>query len=120
MDDVVGPAPASDVPLACTLGPVDGRARLRRWQRLNESAAPSARVVAGVLQVRYQPGPGVQGELADLAAAEQTCCSFVSWSVTNSDGQPVLQVSGPAGAPDAVAPIAAMFGAAQAPARLSR
>lgn len=120
MDDVVGPAPASDVPVACTLGPVDGRARLRRWQRLNESAAPSARVVAGDLQVRYQPGPGVQEELADLAAAEQICCSFVSWSVTNSDVQPVLQVSAPAGAPDAVAPIAAMFGAAQAPARLSR
>jgi len=106
--------------VACTLGPDDGQARLRRWQRLNESATSSARVVAGTLQVRYQPGPGVQEELTDLAAAEQTCCSFVSWSAINSDGQPVLLVSAPANAPDAVAPIAAMFGAAEAPAKLSR
>jgi len=120
MDDLDVPAPVGDVPVACTLGLDDGRARLRRWQRLNESATPSARIVAGTLQVRYQPGPGVQEELTDLAAAEQICCSFVSWSVTSSDGQPVLQVSAPAEAPDAVAPSAAMFGAAQAPARLSR
>ncbi len=106
--------------MACTLGPADGLARLRRWQRLNESATSSARVVAGTLQVRYQPGPGVQEELTDLAAAEQTCCSFVSWSVINSDGQPVLLVSAPANARDAVAPITAMFGAAEAPAKLSR
>lgn len=71
------------------------------------------------LLVRYQPGPGVHEELADLAAAEQTCCSFLSWSVTNNEGQLVLRVSAPAEAPDAVAPIAAMFGAAQAPSRLS-
>lgn len=102
------------------LGPNDVRARLRRRQRLNESETPSARVAAGTLQVRYQPGPGVQDELADLAAAEQTCCSFVSWSVTSSDGQPVLQVSAPADAPHAVGPTAAMFGAAQAPTGLSR
>ncbi len=120
MDSFAVSAPVGDVPVACTLGPDDGRARLRRWQRLNESSTPSARIVAGTLQVRYQPGPGVLEELTDLAAAEQTCCSFVSWSVISSDGQPVLQVSAPAEAPDAVAPIAAMFGAAQAPARLSR
>ncbi len=65
--------------MACTLGPDDGQAELRCWQLLNESATPSAQVVAGsTLQVRDQPGPGVQGELTDLATTEQTCCSFVS------------------------------------------
>ena len=79
MDDVVRPVPPREVPVACTLGPDDGQARLRRWQLLNESATPSAQVVAGhTLQVRYQPGPGVQEELTDLAAAEQTCHSYVS------------------------------------------
>lgn len=115
MDEAVGPVPPSTVPVACTLGPGDGQASLRRWRRLNESATSSARIVAGTLQVRYQPGPGVQEELTALAASEQTCCSFVSWSVTNSDGQPVLLVSAPAEAPDAVAPIAATVGAADAP-----
>ena len=102
--------------MAYTLGPDDGQAELRRWQLLNESATPSAQVVTGsTVQVRYQPGPGVQEELTDLAAAEQTCHSFVSWSVINSDGQPVLRVSTPANALDAVTPIAARFGAAETP-----
>jgi len=103
------------VPVACTLGPGDGQASRRRWRRPDESATSSARIVAGTLQVRYQPGPGVQEELTALAAAEQPCCSFLGWSVTNSDGQLVLLASAPAEAPDAVAPMAATFGAADAP-----
>jgi hypothetical protein len=50
-------------------------------------------------------------ELASLAAAEQSCCSFVTWSVTSIEGRPILYVTAPPETPDAVAPIAAMFGA---------
>ncbi|SNS95256.1 hypothetical protein SAMN06893096_11184 [Geodermatophilus pulveris] len=53
----------------------------------------------------------MQEELADLAAAEQTCCSFVAWSVTEVQGHPILRVTAPAGATEAVTPIAALFGA---------
>lgn len=65
------------LPLACTLGPEDGQARMRRWQQLHEDASPVARLNAGRLEVWYQSGPGVRAELSDLAA-EQTCCSFVT------------------------------------------
>ena len=82
-----------------------------RWQRLHEAAGPVAQLDAGRLEVRYHPGPGVLAELADLAAAEQACCSFVTWSVTEVEGQPVLHVVSPADTPEAVAPIAALFGA---------
>jgi hypothetical protein len=99
------------LPVACTLGPADGPARLLRWQRLHDTAAPVARLHDGQLEVRYQPGPGVREELADLAAAEQTCCSFVAWSVTEVHGHPILRVTAPAGAAEAVTPIAALFGA---------
>lgn len=103
---------SSPLPLACTLGPDDGRSRLLRWQRLHEAADPVARLEAGRLEVRYQPGAGVLAELADLAAAEQGCCSFGTWSVTEMEGQPVLHVVSPADTPEAVAPIAALFGVA--------
>ena len=110
MQESADPAPRTALPLACTLEPADGPARLRRWQRLGEAAAPVASLRGGQLEVHYAPGPGVLAELADLAAAEQTCCSFVAWSAAEVDGHPVLQVTAPDGAPHAVAPIAAMFG----------
>lgn len=101
----------SALPLACTLGPEDGRSRLLRWQRLHEIAAPVAHGHGGKLEVRYQPGPGVHEELAQLAAAEQACCSFVVWRVSAVEGHPVLHVTAPAQTPEAVAPIAALFAA---------
>lgn len=100
----------SALPLACTLGPEDGRSRLLRWQRLHAAAAPVAHLDGGRLEVRYQPGLGVGAELAELAAAEQSCCSFATWSVSEVEGHPVLQVVSPEGVPNAVAPIAALFG----------
>ena len=103
------------LPLACALGPEDGRSRLLRWQRLHEIAAPVARLDGGRLEVRYQPGQGVCEELASLAAAEQTCCSFVTWTASVIDGCPVLQVTAPSETPHAVAPIAALFGVTDAP-----
>lgn len=102
---------SDELPVSCTLGPEDGSARLRRWQALRQQADPVARLDRGELIVRYAGGPGVLEELLDLAAAEQTCCCFVTWSVTTSAGQPVLRVAAPAGSPEAVAPIATMFGA---------
>ncbi|MGH3924699.1 MAG: hypothetical protein ACRDTT_17870 [Pseudonocardiaceae bacterium] len=111
-----GPHPASNggLPLVCTLRPDDGSARLRRWQRLHETAAPSVHLVDGELEVRYQPGHGVRDELRSLAAAEQVCCSFVLWAVTEDAGHLVLRVTAPPETPHAVEPIAIMFGATTA------
>jgi len=108
------------VPLACTLGPEGGRSRLLRWQRLHEAAGPVAHLDGGRLKVRYQPGPGVKAELAELAAAEQTCCSFAIWSVSEVEGDPVLHVVSATNTPEAVAPIAALFGAKLSQARAAR
>lgn len=110
MDAPVGPATRTVLPMACTLTLEDGPARLRRWQALQATAGPVARLDGRHLTVRYRSGPGVLAELTALAAAEQTCCAFVTWSVSTADGHPVLHVIAPADAPDAVDPIAALFG----------
>lgn len=111
MDADLGLTQNRHLPLACSLGPEDGQARMRRWQQLHEDAGPVARLNAGRLEVWYQSGPGLLAELSDLAAAEQTCCSFVTWSVSEVDGQAVPHVLAPADTPEAVEPIAALFGA---------
>jgi hypothetical protein len=99
----------TDLPLACTLGPVDGADRSRRWRQLAAEAAPVARRTEGRLEIRYQPGPGVLDELSTLAAAEAECCAFVDWAVTEQAGEPTLVISAPADAPGNIEPIVAMF-----------
>lgn len=100
-----------DVPVACSLGPDDGPARLRRWQQLADRAHPIAVRDGAQPTVRYDPEPGVQEELQTLAAVEAECCSFVTWSVTQDDVGPVLLVTAGRDAPEAIEPIAALFGA---------
>jgi hypothetical protein len=73
------------LPLACTLGPDDGAARLRRWQILAEKSPPRAQRSGNMLEVRWQLQAGVKDELEALAAAERQCCSFVSWGVTQRE-----------------------------------
>ena len=103
------------LPIACTLGPGDGRDRMLRWQQLWHLAEPAGQVADGRLVLRFAPLPGVAAELAALAAAEAECCSFVSWDVGEVDGHPVLTVTAPAGSPQALDPIAAMFAPPAAP-----
>ena len=84
---------------------------MRRWQALVEAAHPLASRDGGILEVRFEPGAGVLGELASLAVAEQECCSLVIWTVTESDGIPLLRVLAEPNRPQDVASVAALFGA---------
>lgn len=98
-----------ELPIACTLGAGDGPARLRRWQALMDEASAQVIRDGRTIRVRFQPLHGVFAELADLAAAEQECCSFVTWTVTDPD-RPVLSVSANPDSPEDIDPIAALFG----------
>lgn len=106
-----GAAQNAELPVACTLGASDGPARLQRWKRLHRIAALTAQLINGELEVRYQAGPEVLAELQDLVTAQRVCCAFVSWAVTQDSGQPILRVTAPAGSPQDIEPIAAMFAA---------
>jgi hypothetical protein len=111
MDSDPRAAPA-ELPLACTLGPDDGAARLRRWQLLAEKSPPRAQRSGNTLEVRWQLKAGVKDELEALAAAERQCCSFVSWRVSSDGADMVLYVTADESRPGDVAPIASLFGAA--------
>jgi hypothetical protein len=106
---VSDPGARTSLPLACTLGPEDGYARLQRWQALHRSAHPVSSLRDGVLEVRYPGHPGVLDEVRALATAERTCCTFVEWTVRQVGGDVLLTVRAPAGTPEAVDPIAALF-----------
>jgi hypothetical protein len=99
-------SPQSELPVTCTLGPDDGAERMRRWHALVEATNPIATRDGWTLQVRFEPGAGVLDELASLAAAEQQCCSLVTWTVTEGNGRLLLRVLSKAKSPDDVTAIA--------------
>ncbi|MGH3523145.1 MAG: hypothetical protein ACRDU4_10030 [Mycobacterium sp.] len=98
-------------PITCSLGREDGAGRMRRWRVLADAANPIASRDGRVLEVRFEPGVGVLDELVSLAAAEQECCSFLTWTVAVSNGRPTLRVLAKADSPDDVASIAKLFDA---------
>ncbi len=100
---------SASLPVACTLGPNDAAARMRRWHELSVHGRPTQRRSGHVLEVRYHPGPGIREELAALAAAERECCPFVTWTVDEGESHVILRVEADPARPDDVAPIAALF-----------
>lgn len=102
--------PNNELPVACTLDAGDGAGRMRRWRALLDATHPIASCDGRTLEVRFEPGAGVLEELVSLAAAEQECCSFVTWAATTDHGTPLLRVLAKPESPDGVASIAALFG----------
>jgi hypothetical protein len=99
------------LPIACTLGPDDGAARLQRWKAVSARGRLSARRSGHRLEIRYQPVPGLREELDALTAAERQCCSFAKWTVTQEEGHVILHIAADAERPDDITALAALFGA---------
>jgi len=97
------------LPIACTLGPDDGAARIQRWKALSAQGRPSARSSGHLLEVRYEPEPGLREELQALAAAERRCCSFTEWEVTHEEDHVILHIRADPARPDDIAVFAALF-----------
>lgn len=88
---------AAWVPQACTLPAAD---RPGRMAEFDEVFAQAVRAVerAGPSRMRLDldPGPGVAGRIAELAAAESGCCSFFTFILTVTGGRLLLEVTVPA------------------------
>ncbi|MBW3548210.1 MAG: hypothetical protein KY452_08790, partial [Actinobacteria bacterium] len=65
------------------------------------------RPVEGGVRLELAPGAPV-GTIAQLAAAEQSCCRFFAFALTVDERGPALEVTAPSGAADVVA---SLFGA---------
>jgi hypothetical protein len=102
--------PAPGVPIACTLDAVALDHRMQAWQELLVQATGRVAAPGGVLRIELGTNPDLAG-LADLVAAEQRCCAFLSFAITVDHRGVGLEVTAPAGAEQAVA---SLFGAAAA------
>jgi hypothetical protein len=99
----------TELPIACTLTPADGRDRVARWAALHDRAHPTSTRDAGRIELRYTAGDGVYDELVALATAEQDCCGFVTWHAKLDGDVPVLTVTAPADQSTALDAMAALL-----------
>ena len=105
-----GAAPSSEeseVPIACTLQPAAMPERLGDWAVVLEGAHSRVVLPDGAVRVEL---PGVDiAALARLAAVEQQCCAFFSFTITIDARGTALEVRAPE---DARAIVAELFGPA--------
>ncbi|HEY1989379.1 MAG TPA: hypothetical protein VGG43_07950 [Acidimicrobiales bacterium] len=94
---------------ACTLEADDGRARMRRWRALAETAGPVARRIGSVVEVSYPLDAGE--ELESLVTAERQCCQFVEWDIIRRGEALVLRIAADPERPDDIEAFADLFGA---------
>jgi DNA-binding transcriptional MerR regulator len=94
---------ADDPPIVCSLSAEDVPGRIEDWTRVLTWAERREPVDGGVRVVLRGGAP--IGELAELAAAEQSCCTFFSFTVTADDRGVALEVRAPADAADLVASV---------------
>lgn len=95
-------------PIACSLEPERVPDRLREWKAL-VAAAVSRTEVDGGVRLTFPPGPDLAARVAELAAAEQSCCAFFDFTVRISAAATVLEARAPEGGQQIVA---ALFAAA--------
>jgi hypothetical protein len=87
--------PAADsTPIACSLSQGDLTSRLRRWHALADRSIIDAAPTGSGLRLRFRNEPGVEAELADLAALERDCCAFADWAVRADSGSVTVDVRG--------------------------
>ena len=86
--------PLNSIPIACTLSPDTGRAQVERWHRFDDRYALSRTSSDDRLVVHYARTDESLAELSELVAAEQSCCSFVTWSVETDNNDLRLVVTG--------------------------
>lgn len=95
------------IPIACTLEEEAMPDRLDDWRRLLGQAT-SREPIDGGARVRFASAdPAFAGELAALAAAEQSCCAFFRFAVVIEDGTLALEVRAPE---EGAAVVAALVG----------
>ncbi len=101
------PLGAAPQAIACSLDAGSMPDRVSDWRAL-AARAISREPVAGGMALRFVASPELVAEAARLAAAEQDCCSFFTFTLRMTTGQVSLEVRAPDEAADVVA---AMFGA---------
>lgn len=84
-------------PIACTLDGADQQTRIRDWKQLLQSATRREDTGDGI-RVTLPADPDLIGQAARLAALEQACCRFFTFTLELTAASVTLTVNAPADA----------------------
>lgn len=87
--------------IACSLDASDQKARLNEWAELLATATGSEELSNGVRYL-FPADLDVESRLRALAAAEQTCCSFLTFEIARVGEAVKMTVTSPAEGLDAL------------------
>ena len=79
-------------PVACALTPADLAAQATRWRQLAAQAMTERTETGYGLRLTFRTQPSVADELRRLAAVENRCCPWATWTVETGAQQTVLDV----------------------------
>ncbi len=91
------------LPMACTLGAADMRARQAELRALGEDGLVSNVVNGRSAVLRFRPDPDIRRRVEAVVAAESECCPFLDFELEHGDDATVLTVTAPDGAAEALA-----------------
>ena len=85
----------ADAPIACTLTAAEVPERMAQIAALGADALTSAQLTGAHAVLRFQNGAATRERLADIVAAEATCCAFLAMRLDDEDDAVVLTIDGP-------------------------
>lgn len=86
--------PLNGLPIACALEPGAGREQVERWNAFDDEYALAVERTDTEFVVHYAKVDDSMRRLGDLVETEQTCCSFVDWSIDDGGADLRLVVTG--------------------------
>lgn len=101
------PTDVAEPPTACTLGATAVPGRIAAWQFALQPVVSRTPIEGGV-RLAFASDVSL-GEIAELASAEQACCTFFRFAITIDSRGVALEVTAP---PDAIEIVNSLFGAA--------
>jgi hypothetical protein len=93
---IVMTTPATPAPLVCdmTTAPDTPEQRMAEYGRLFEHALTGSDRTSDAVIWRFTARAGVEAWVRDLADREAACCPFLSYTVTEHDGEITYQIAG--------------------------
>lgn len=84
-----------DPPIACSLAGSDLERRFAELRRFGAEALTARSCDQDGHRLWFRKSPGAEARLRSIVAAEEECCSFLSFSLTEIDGQLELRIASP-------------------------
>jgi hypothetical protein len=88
---------SNSLPIACTLDAAEHAKREADLRGLGRDGLVSVERGKREVVLRFRPDPAIRARVEEAAAAESSCCAFLSFEVVDEETATALKVTAPEG-----------------------